>query len=459
MRLLYNFGICFYAAALRVVAPFNHKARLMVRGHRRIFHRLAEAIGPRGSWEAAGAPGPHGKLAGPRGVQEPGGLEGASGAGRPDGKLGSGPQSKVIWFHAASLGEFEQGRPVIEQVRAQHPEYKILLTFFSPSGYEIRKDYPGADWIFYLPLDTPRAARRFVRAVRPQIAVFIKYEFWLNLLRELERSGCRTYLISAIFRPGSVFFRWYGGIYRRALAGYETIFVQRGESAALLASIGVTRAVEAGDTRFDRVAAIAAAAADVPAVERFRGGARLLVAGSTWPRDEQLLEQLFGRFPDMKMVIVPHETDHARIDRLVDSLPVPAVRYTQVAEAGDLSADGLREARVMVVDTIGLLSSIYRYAYLAYIGGGFGVGIHNTLEAATYGIPVAFGPNYQKFREARQMVDEGCAVSVATSGELELWISSFYNDQAAYERLCRQAAAYVASNRGATDAIMQRIFG
>ena len=439
MRLLYNFGICFYAVALRVVAPFNSKARLMVRGRRRIFRRLAEAVG---------------------GVARPGdaGVGGATPSG--DGiaetvwRSAAGAGSKIIWFHAASLGEFEQGRPVIEQVRAQYPDYKILLTFFSPSGYEIRKDYAGADWIFYLPLDTPRAARRFVDTVRPQIAVFIKYEFWLNLLRALERSGCRTYLISAIFRPGSVFFRWYGGVYRRALATYDTIFVQKGDSAALLASIGVTSAVEAGDTRFDRVAAIAEAAADVAVVEKFRGDSRLLVAGSTWPRDEELLVQLLDRFPDIKMVIVPHETDPARIERLVASLPVPSVRYTQATPGSDLT-----KVRAMVVDTIGLLSSIYRYAWVAYIGGGFGAGIHNTLEAATYGIPIAFGPNFERFREARQMVEQGCAVSVATSGELEMWIGSFYYDREAYGRLCRIAAGYVASNRGATEAIMRGIFG
>jgi len=459
MCLLYDIAIYLYALLVRVAAPFNGKARLMVRGHKRILKRLAEAMEERGAEN---------------------GTESACAARRAARSPQPAAAGSIIWFHAASLGEFEQGRPLIEAVRAQHPEYKILLTFFSPSGYEIRKDYAGADWVFYLPLDTPRAARCFVKTVKPQIAIFIKYEFWINLLAALRRAHVRTFLVSAIFRPRSVFFRWYGGIYRKALGTFETIFVQKGDSLALLASIGVHNVVEAGDTRFDRVADIAAAARPMEIVERFRGGSRLLVAGSTWPEDEELLGRLLEQFPEMKMVIVPHEIDTARVERLVASLPVPAVRYSQVAPDGDPTAArpqvpptggsesahaterstiDLAAARVLVVDTIGLLSSIYRYAWVAYIGGGFGVGIHNTLEAAVYGIPVAFGPNYEKFREAVQMVAEGCAVSVASADELGRWIGSLYDDRQAYERLCRLASAYVASNRGATGAIMQIIDG
>ncbi|MDR0509884.1 MAG: 3-deoxy-D-manno-octulosonic acid transferase [Rikenellaceae bacterium] len=406
----YNLLIFLYVMAIRAALPFSRKARLWVRGRRRIFRRLREAFAD---------------------------------------------NERVVWVHAASLGEFEQGRPLIEAIKAQHPEYKLLLTFFSPSGYEVRKDYKGADHVFYLPADAPANVRRFLRTVRPEVAIFVKYEFWLNYLRGLRRIGCRTFLVSAIFRRDSVFFRWYGGAYRRALATYETIFAQHGLSLQLLAELGVNSAVEAGDTRFDRVAAIAAAARGNGTVERFGGDGRLLVAGSTWPPDEATLMEAAAQFDDLKLVIVPHETEPARIDRLMallDEKGLNAVRYSD--ERADLAA-----ARVLVVDTIGLLSSLYRYGWLTYIGGGFGAGIHNTLEAAVFGRPVAFGPNYRRFMEAREMVDLGCARSVATAQELEAWIGGYIAEPLRYGADCRAAADYVASNRGAADLIINSIFG
>lgn len=409
--MLYNFSIWCFGILVWLAAPFNRKASLWVRGRRRIFGRLKEAF---------------------------------TGTDRPE---------RVVWIHAASLGEFEQGRPVIEAIRERHPEYKILLTFFSPSGYEVRKEYSGADYIFYLPADTRRNARRFMRIVRPEAAIFIKYEFWLNYLRELRRSECRSYLISAIFRRNSAFFKWYGGMYRKALTTYQTIFVQQGESCKLLESIGVTNVVEAGDTRFDRVAAIARSAKKNEIVERFKGDSRLLVAGSTWPQDEQILAQVAGVFENIKLVVVPHEIGAARVDKLVASMPVPTIKYTAVDDKTDLEA-----AQVLVVDTIGMLSSLYSYASLAYIGGGFGVGIHNTLEAATFGLPISFGPNYQKFKEARDMIKIGCAVSIPSAAMLQNWIGSLDRDEELYRATCEKAAGYVASNEGATELILKAIW-
>ena len=408
--LLYNIGIYLFAAGMRLAALFHPKARLWLRGRKHIFRRLREAI--------------------------------------PEGE-------RIFWVHAASLGEFEQGRPLIEAVRAGHPEYKILLTFFSPSGYEIRKNYPGADYIFYLPADTPRNARRFLRTVRPEIAVFVKYEFWLNFLKQLRRSGCRTFIVSAIFRPDSVFFRWYGGIFRRGLRTFERLFVQNSDSELLLDNIGISNISIAGDTRFDRVNAIAASAQRIGIAERFaQGGGHVFVAGSTWPPDEELLAELIARRPGMKFIIAPHEIDPARIERLRGRLGCPSARYTECTEETDLSG-----VRVLFIDTIGILSSVYRYADYAYIGGGFGVGIHNILEAATFGLPIAFGPNYGKFREAREMIALGAARSVRECGELNDWLEALESDPQLYEHTRRLSARYIGENKGATEKIMRYIFG
>ncbi len=406
--IFYNITISLAGLAMRLAARFVPKARLWRDGRVGLIRRVAGAVGA---------------------------------------------QDRVVWVHAASLGEFEQGRPVIEAIRAAHPEYKILLTFFSPSGYEIRKNYPGADWVFYMPEDTPRLAREFVRAAHPEIAIFIKYEFWLNHLRELRHAGARTFNISAIFRRDSVFFKWYGGSFRTALRGFERLFVQDEASRELLAELGVTSVTVAGDTRFDRVASIASAAKKIEVVERFAGGAPVFVAGSTWQPDEELLAKTIASHPEIRWIVVPHEIDADHIDRLAATMPLPTVRYTMCTPTTDLTTPG-----VLIIDVIGLLSSLYGYATYAYIGGGFGAGIHNTLEAAVFGLPVAFGPNYRKFREAREMIALGAARSISSAPELEAWLAELAADPALYAVTSRAAADYVASNRGATDTIVTRIF-
>lgn len=408
MRLLYNLAVGLMALGIRLAAPFNAKARLWVRGRRRIFHRLKEAVDP---------------------------------------------SAPLIWFHAASLGEFEQGRPVIEAFRSAHPGHKILVTFYSPSGYEIRKNYPGADYIFYLPADTPGNVRRFMRIVRPSIAVFIKYEFWVNYLLALQRSGAKSFVISAIFRPSQSFFRPWGGLMRRALGTFEHIFVQNEASKELLATIGINRVSVTGDTRFDRVYTIAQAAQQLPPVARFAAGSRVLVAGSTWPADEELLLQLMREAPDgTKFIVAPHEIEETRIRKMIAAYPGSALRYTELTPGSDLEG-----ASLLVIDTIGILSSVYRYGRWSYIGGGFGVGIHNTLEAATFGLPLAFGPRYEKFQEARELIEAGGARSVAEPEELFDWFRSLSTDEQRYEQSRRACREYVLAHKGATEQIMLRL--
>ena len=407
---IYNFGLTLYAWAIRLAASRHAKARLWIDGRKDLFRRLQEAI----------APG-----------------------------------ERIVWVHVASLGEFEQGRPLVEKIRREHPEYKVLITFFSPSGYEIRKDYPGADYIFYLPVDTPRNARRFVEIVRPEIAVFVKYEYWLNLLGELRRRKVRTYVVSAIFRRNSIFFKPYGGLWRQALEAFEAMFVQNDESKALLAGIGFDNVVVAGDTRFDRVAEIARAARHIDIVERFRGDCRLFVAGSTWGPDEELLIRLMNDNPDVKFVVAPHEMDETRIARLMSETRGGALRYT-ACSADDTD---FASPQLLILDTVGLLSSVYGYASWSYIGGGFGVGIHNTLEAATFGLPIAFGPNYHKFKEARDLVTLDAARSVENYEQLTAWFAPLHDDEELRLKTCRAAKDYTTRHQGATEIIARTIFG
>lgn len=404
---LYNLGIYFYSACLWLASPFVRKAKLLFAGRKGLIRKIEEAIPP---------------------------------------------GSKIFWIHAASLGEFEQGRPVIEDVRAKYPDYKILLTFFSPSGYEIRKDYMGADLVFYLPSDTPRNVRRFLDVVNPEIALFVKYEFWLNYLNALGHRNIRTYIISAIFRPDSIFFRPYGGMFRRVLSNFTRIFVQDQPSRELLAGIGVDNVTVAGDTRFDRVGKIADGAKKLPVLDDFTPGCNVLVAGSTWQPDEDILVQLINANPDMKFVVAPHEMDDSRIDAMMNAVAGGAVRYTRYSE--DPRA---KERQLLVIDTIGILSSVYSYGNFAYIGGGFGVGIHNTLEAAAFGIPLAFGPNYRRFREACELIADGAARSISDYEELSRWLSELRRDKDAYEKSAVRAGKYVNDNRGATEAILSEI--
>lgn len=404
----YNLGLRLYAWVIRLASARHRKARLWTEGRNDLFRRMTEAIDP---------------------------------------------DARIVWIHVASLGEFEQGRPIIERIRRDHPEYKILLTFFSPSGYEIRKDYKGVDYIFYLPLDTPRNARRFLDAAHPEIAIFVKYEFWLNLLRELRRRKVRTYIVSAIFRRNSVFFRPYGGMWRQALESFDTLFVQNEESKTLLAELGFDNVLVAGDTRFDRVAEIARAAKHVDIVERFRGDGRLFVAGSTWGPDEELLIRLMNENPEVKFVIAPHEMDEGRIAKLMAETKGGALRFTQCTPR---TAYGSRQ--LLILDTVGLLASVYGYATWSYIGGGFGVGIHNTLEAATFGLPIAFGPNYKKFKEARDLVTLGAARSVDDYEGLRAWFIPLRDNEEFLQKTSRIAKDYTMRHQGATGIIVKTIF-
>lgn len=359
-----------------------------------------------------------------------------------------------IWFHAASVGEFEQARPVIERLRAQYPKRKILLTFFSPSGYELRKDYGQVSAVRYLPLASRRNARLFLEHVEPQMAIFIKYEFWPAYLRELHRRSIPTYIISAIFRPHQLFFRPWGKAYRRLLTYFTQLYVQDNDSKELLGKHGINNVVIAGDTRFDRVEEIAARAKQLPSVAAFAAQAaihdrKIIVAGSTWPEDEELLIRYLSEHPDVQLVLVPHEIHESHLHQIFIRLSGQVVRYTEATPMN------IRHVRVLLVDTIGVLSSIYQYGQVAYIGGGFGAGIHNTLEAAVYGIPVIFGPRYQHFREARGLIAAQAATSVSDYDQLR---DALDNALADYTAIGAKARQYVDSERGATNNIYNEIF-
>lgn len=366
--------------------------------------------------------------------------------------------AKYVWFHAASLGEFEQGRPMIEKIRAAYPEYKILLTFFSPSGYEVRKDYDGADVVCYLPFDTPRRVKRFLQLANPSVAIFIKYEFWSNYLHALKRSGVPVYLVSAIFRREQVFFRWYGSSYRKVLHCFTHLFVQDESSAELLAEYGVRNVSVAGDTRFDRVLDVQRGSRALPVVERFVGGGEgakptVLVAGSSWQQDEDVYIPYFNEHSEMKLIIAPHEIHREHIEYIESLLKRPSARLSEVGH--DLSL--LEGKDCLIVDSFGLLSSIYRYGTIAYIGGGFGVGIHNTLEAAVYGIPVLFGPRYHKFKEARDLISVGGGFAVSSRQAFARKMDELLASRSVLGIAGSCAGRFVSSHAGTTDEILHEI--
>lgn len=356
---------------------------------------------------------------------------------------------RYIWFHAASVGEFEQGRPIMEKIKQEHPQCKIILTFFSPSGYELRKNYAGADIVSYLPFATKKKVRKFLDLVNPVKAVFIKYEFWPNYLSELKRRHIPTYIIAAIFRRNQIFFKWYGAAYRRCLYTFEHLFVQDEESRKLLAKYKINDVTVCGDPRFDRVCAIAQEAKNLPIIEQFTYGAPTLIAGSTWPVDEDMLIRYVKENNyACKLVLVPHETDKRHLHHIYQALRGRYVRYTEATPRN------VEMANCLVVDTVGILSSIYRYGTVAYVGGGFGVGIHNTLEAAVYGMPVVFGPNYHKFREARQLIECRGGFSVKNYKTLKKTLDEAFEHSKEYGE---NAKNYVQGNKGATDVIYNRI--
>jgi 3-deoxy-D-manno-octulosonic-acid transferase len=407
MKIFYNTAIFIYTALVHLLAPVNSKALLLVKGRR--------------GWQA-----------------------------RLTGKIKE--EDRRVWIHCSSLGEFEQGRPLIEELRRDHPEFKIVLTFFSPSGYEIRKNYSEADIVEYLPADSPSNARNFIKLVRPEFAIFVKYEFWNNYITELSEKGIPLYLVSGIFRPGQHFFRWYGAFFREILKRFEKIFVQDQQSLDLLNGIGLKNSICAGDTRFDRVVRITGTARDIPQIEQFRGNEKLFLAGSSWKKDEEIISQYINRFPDkMKWVFAPHETDKPNIDRLEKLFDVKTVRFSGYnPEAAD--------ARVLIIDNIGMLSSAYKYAYISAIGGGFGKGIHNILEPACWKIPVIFGPNYKKFREAVDLIEKKGAFSFDSLEDFSELLNTFLSEELFYLKAADEAGQYITENTGATARIFKEIF-
>lgn len=403
MLWLYNFGIFLYSLVVRLVAPFNPKAKLFVRGRQQTFSELQQQIDS---------------------------------------------SKKHVWFHFASLGEFEQGRPVLEKIKHIHPEKQIIVTFFSPSGYEIRKNYQLAAGVFYLPLDTRKNAERFIDAINPELAIFTKYEFWHHYFQTLKNRQIPLFLISGIFRPDQIFFKIYGGFYRNILKNVTQFFVQNQESVKLLHSIGITQARIAGDTRFDRVFQSAEHPFTIQEVADFCTGHQVFLGGSTWPPDEQLIAVLAGENPDWKFVLAPHEIHAEHLDQLQKLFP-QAIRYSE------LKINKERKGQVLIIDNIGMLSALYQYADIAYIGGGFGAGIHNTLEAAAFGKPVLFGPNYHKFQEAKDLLQLGAAISISDAVELKKGFEQLKVNSAAGSL----ARSYVASHKGATETIYKEIEG
>ncbi len=408
MTLLYDFILACYALLLRLLAPFVPKARAWTDGRRGLLAHIGTTLA---------------NDAAPR-----------------------------VWFHCASLGEFEQGRPLLEAYRRRYPGTKLVLTFFSPSGYEIRHNWPGADYVFYLPLDTRASARAFLDAVQPRLVVFVKYEYWFHLLTMAAQRGIPTVLVSAIFRPEQVFFRPWGGFYRQILRSFRHIFTQNQASADLLHSIGLTGVSVAGDTRFDTVAATAANAAQpLPVVETFasQGGA-VLVAGSLWPDDLPALAPLLHAYAGrLRVVVAPHEIDEATLKAIEAACPGPVLRYSQATPANAAAA------RILLIDNIGLLGQLYRFGQYAYIGGGFGKGLHNTLEAAAFGLPLFFGPNYAKFQEAVALTEAGLAFPVQSAVELMAVFTPLYHDAPRHLRLQDALLNYVHNQAGATQRIMQ----
>jgi len=404
MILLYNIGIRMYYLYILLGSLFNKKARLWIRGRRHVFHSISKEF-----------------------------------------QQGD----KVIWFHCSSLGEFEQGRPVMEELKVRKPDHKILLTFFSPSGYEIRKNYQAADLVCYLPLDTKRNARRFISLVRPDCTYFVKYEYWYHFITQLSSRNIPVYVFSAIFRSSQIFFRSYGQLFRNMLKKINHVFVQDQESMDRLMDIGISHVSIAGDTRFDRVQSIVRTSNEIPELKSFKQDHTVLIGGSTWPDDEDLLIRYINQSDEgLKFIIAPHEIHESGLLRLEKAIKKKCLRFTI------LNTETIDEGNVILVDTIGFLSSLYRYGDIALIGGGFGKGIHNILEAATFGMPVVFGPNYEHFREAVEMIAEGAAFSVIDYQSFSYILEKLLSDKAYLSETASKAREYVAGNTGATDRIV-----
>ncbi len=418
--MVYNIVIYFVLWGIAIASLFNEKVRKMWRGEREAFKILKQKVDP---------------------------------------------NAKYIWFHAASLGEFEQGRPLMERIRKDYPQYKILLTFYSPSGYEVRKNYEGADIICYMPVDTRLNAIRFLRLVRPVMAFFIKYEFWSNFLHILKHRNIPTYSVSSIFREDQVFFKWYGRSYAGVLKCFTRFFVQNEESKRLLEGIGIKDVDVVGDTRFDRVLQIKEAAKQLPICEAFRTGVassqsadvphtdfKVFVAGSSWPPDENIFIPFFNEHKDWRLLIAPHVIAEEHLKLILSLIKdKKVVRYTQT------TPEEAAEADVLIIDCFGLLSSMYNYGDVAYIGGGFGVGIHNTLEAAVWNMPVIFGPNNKKFQEAQGLLKSGGGFEINTYEDFSGLMNSLMNDEAFLKQAGDKAGAFVAHLAGATDKVLASV--
>ena len=406
MNIIYNIGIVLFTGLARLISPFNEKVRLWVTGQKNWFEVLSKKI-------------------------------------RTD--------EEYLWIHCASLGEFEQGRPVIEALKKEKQHIKIILTFFSPSGYEVRKNYRMADIICYLPPDTIRNAEKFITLVNPSVVIFVKYEFWNNYIARLSTNNIPLYLISGIFRKEQHFFKWYGSFFRRMLKRFTWVFVQDQNSYELLGTLGLQNVSVTGDTRFDRVKEISKAAKDIPVLEMFRGNEKLFIAGSSWKQDEEIISAYINKYPDrMKWIFAPHEIDPENIERLERLFTVKCVRFSCFSEDSS-------DARVLIIDNIGILSSAYRYAHIAEVGGGFGKGIHNILEPACWGIPVIFGPNYKNFREAVELIELDGAGSFKKYEDFDRILDKWLTDELIYKKTASAAGKYVKENTGATNKIMQRI--
>ncbi|MCK4661293.1 MAG: 3-deoxy-D-manno-octulosonic acid transferase [Bacteroidales bacterium] len=405
--ILYNIFIKIYHLAIIIASVKNQKAKQWISGRKNIFKKIADSVNPK---------------------------------------------DYIVWFHCASLGEFEQGRPVIEKYKNDFPEHKILLTFFSPSGYEIRKNYQGADYIFYLPLDSKRNAKKFINIVNPKKVIFVKYEFWYHYLNLLYKKNIPTFIISTIFRKNQLFFRWYGNWYRKMLKKFSFIFVQNEISKMLLESININNVLITGDTRFDRVSAISEQSKSLPLIEKFRNNKTCLIAGSTWEKDENILIEFINSTKfNFKYIIAPHEIFPENINRIKKSINKQSLLYSKANE------ENILDTEVLIIDNIGILSSLYRYGDIALIGGGFGKGIHNILEAAAFGLPVLFGPKYQKFNEAIELLKLKGAFSFKDYNDFSDIIKKLQSDKIYLKNTGEISKNFVNSKKGVTNKILDKI--
>ena len=409
MNFLYNIAMAATGWGMRLASPWHRKAQLTVQGRARTISYLKETLDPEGG---------------------------------------------CIWIHAASLGEFEQGRPLIEKIREEQPDAKILLSFYSPSGYEVRKHYDKVDAVCYMPVDTPRRVKEFLDVVKPKMAIFVKYEFWGNFLEQLKSRGVPTYIISSIFRSSQSFFKPWGGMFRKMLHCFTHLYVQDEESRQLLHGIGIDNVTVCGDTRLDRVLQIKAQAKEFPAIAQMVGDCRkVLVMGSSWQPDEDIVIPYFNSHPEMKLIIAPHEFDENRLNAMMARIKRPVARYTKLDQADDPS-----QLDCIIIDCFGILSSLYRYGSIAYVGGGFGSGIHNVPEAAVYGIPVIFGPRHEKFREAVELNACGGGFAISNAQQCHAVLDTLLSDPNALKLAGDASSHYIASHTGATQRIYSDLF-